>query len=1494
MPGKRSTHSPKFCQAVIGNGYASDLQLPDQDLLYINRISAVQTDLHNADHKQNQPVPIIRSVIQTLTLNTFERRDREIRQPVVYHTTSSLETTPLESVSVISPVPQCRTTSVIIPEKESYSSIHVSHTKVLSFAADVATTVGQNDRLGQVSTKEDTPENAIARPFAAESETAVGQIGEHVEGDFAFGNLTACNYSENNSQSTRISGLSEMPYYQEEISNDSRISISRAVRADWHSPYINCDVNGFPAIFLVDSGATHTLLSKSAALEIGLLTDEELNNCKQKGKTATGSPIYGYGSHQITLTIGTAKLVGFVEITDISENGLLGMDFLAAFGCTLDLNTMNLRIHEQSIPLVNKDGKRLACACFTSEEIIVKPRSEHIISLTSQVQFDPGGLVEPNYPVISQLGLLGSRCIIENEPVIRVANVSSVPIQIVQNSPIAFLTDPNVLLFPSQTVNKTDDITCHHSAITNEECALELPDHVQSLYDGLPDHVSPGTREKMKQLLIKYQDVFSRDAYDMGYCDWVPHEIRLKPGTIPIRQAPYRVGYHQSKEIEKHVQELLDKNLIEKTVSPWSAPVLLISKKDGTSRFVQDYRKLNQATYIPSQPLPRTDDCLEALRGSTLFSTFDLLSGYWQCSLSPEAKEMVAFCTKSGVYTWKVLGMGLCGAPATFERLMEQVMDGLQWESLLVYLDDVIVFSADEETHLTRLDQMLSRMKQANLKIKVSKTHLLQTEVEFLGHVVNKDGIHTDPSKVKAIQEVPSPTSLRHLRSFLGFTGYYRKFIDQYADTAAPLFSSLKQKKKKFIWTDKDEEAFQSLKTKLATYTSLSYPDWCKQFILDTDCSGIAMGAVLAQLDDENNEKPIAFFSKKLSDSQRKYSITKQEMLALVCAIRHFHTYLYGTKFKCRVDHHSLIWLRNLKNPQGILARWLETLGSYDFEVEHRPGKQHINADALTRLPFPEGNSAAESEVALAESETTAFKIREVDTSVGITTAELVESQEKDQHLSPIIACLKQNTVVSPTDCKQYSRITRYYLGKLPSMKLKDDLLLIHDPVEDSDKIVVPENFQQKLIQSFHELDHAGMDRTESRIKLYYFWFNMQSDVRTYVQTCESCQKSKMTRARVNHRNLSVGTIMDQISLDFIGPISRTVNDNTHILVAVEHFSRWAEAYPLAQPDAISCAQSLHNGIFSRFGYCRIIHSDKGSAFISAIMKELSELGQCRQTFSARYHPMGNSYAERVIGTISSNLRTCTQHTGLEWDELLDVVMMAYRATPHSSTGFTPNMVMLGREVRLPAVLAPPVNPVPVTEYVRNLNSKLKFVYSKCLGQPTMTTDEYDHLIHKPFKEGDLVWVQRLKSNTNRPGKLEAKYTGPCPILKVLDFDTYVLEESGREVIEHHSRLKRARIEEGNLHVQDQQQDSSVNENEPDAEVMIDESHLPHGLPEAATDSQVDPNGSIQDSNTSDDRIMSSPIPGHQDNHHQRRRTRRRRPRWMDDYFLDDEVEYHQ
>ena len=251
--------------------------------------------------------------------------------------------------------------------------------------------------------------------------------------------------------------------------------------------------------------------------------------------------------------------------------------------------------------------------------------------------------------------------------------------------------------------------------------------------------------------------MFSKDKYNVGYCDLVPHKIHVKLGSKPIRQAPYCTGHHQELEIQKHVTKLQEKGLIEPTVSPWSSPVIVIAKKDGSTRFVQDYRKLNKATYIPSQPLPGIDDCLESHTGSNYFSTFDLLSGYWQCALSTEAKEKVPFCTKSGVYTWKVLGMGLCGAPATFERLMEKAMTGLNWKDLIVYLDDIIVFSSTVDTHVDRLEKMLQRLQLTNLKIKPSRTHLMQKMVEFLGLVVDANGIHTDPEIVKAMQEVVSP-----------------------------------------------------------------------------------------------------------------------------------------------------------------------------------------------------------------------------------------------------------------------------------------------------------------------------------------------------------------------------------------------------------------------------------------------------------------------------------------------------------------------------------------------------------------------------------------------------------------------------------------------------------------------------------------------------------------------------------------------------------------
>ena len=1360
-------------------------------------------------------VKVIMSTIQTLTLNDFHKA--KVSSVICY---AQGDNSPTCNESSVSP-----NLTYVPPEPENLS----------------------DNTVNTVATVSNLPVTQERCDTVQAGQVVKLQHNLTPQGEETFGNYQHFN---------------ELPYYGEDIPSANHISINK-ISARKKSPYVQLELNGQPTLFLVDSGATDTLLSKQHALELRVLGSSDVEGVNS-GTTATGSSITCYGMKRVDLQLGCESLNGPVIIADIHENGILGMDFMATFGCILDFDAMIMRIYDQTIPLVDKKGKRLSCTCFSARQTTIDPHTEMIIDLYANDESIQGGLVQPNYTVMDKLSLLAAPCLTSQDLVLRVANITEHPIHIPKNYSLAYLSNQDTIdIMPERTGGGSTTDYDTRVRLTNSTNNPELPEHVKCLYDSLPSDVSSITKERIKQALIRYQSVFSKDEYDMGYCDLVPHEIHVKPGTQPIRQAPYRTGHHQELEIQKHVTKLQEKGLIEPTVSPWSSPVIVIAKKDGSTRFVQDYRKLNKATYIPSQPLPRIDDCLESLTGSKYFSTFDLLSGYWQCALSPEAKEKVAFCTKGGVYTWKVLGMGLCGAPATFERLMEKVMTGLNWKDLIVYLDDIIVFSSTEDTHVDRLEKMLQRLQQANLKIKPSKTHLMQKKVEFLGHVVDENGIHTDPAKVKAMQEVVSPKCIGDLRTFLGFTGYYRKFISDYADIAAPLYDLLKKKTAgKFNWTSLCENAFLSLKQKLIDFTTLSYPDWTKQFILDSDSSGEAIGAVLAQMDNADNERPIAFYSKRLSESQQKYSVTKQEMLALVSAIRHFHTYLYGAKFLCRVDHHSLIWLNNIKNPQGILARWLETLGSYQFDIEHRPGKQHLNADGLSRFPVNVSTACSEAP----GPDDSSFSVQATDVTVGISLAEFAEAQSNDPHLKPIIACVREDKSIDTTDSKQYSRVTRYYLGKLSNLSIKDNLLMIHDNKTNQDRMVVPECYQTRIMQTFHDMDHAGMDRTESRIKLYYFWYALQSNVRTFIQSCSTCQKSKITRNPVNQRNLTVGSLMDQVSLDFVGPLATTSKDNTYILIAIEHFSRWAEAYPLAQPDADSCAHALYNGMFSRFGFSRILHSDKGSAFISQLMKELSKLGNCKQTFSARYHPMGNSYAERVIGSVTSSLRSCVQDTHLEWDELIDTIMMAYRSTPHSSTGFTPNMVMLGREIRLPSVLSPQLESQPVTEHIRNLNEKLKHVYNKCLGHPLSQDESYDHLIHKPYSVDDLVWIKRLKSQLNRPGKLEAKYYGPYPILKVLDYDTYVINENGKEVIEHHARLKRF-IPSANSDVIDNPQ--------PEQPMGLDES-LQQDIPD-----NISTGHQPQDTQLADGRGEEPSVA--------RPRRPRRMPRHYDDFVLGDD-----
>ncbi|GBM18800.1 Retrovirus-related Pol polyprotein from transposon 297 [Araneus ventricosus] len=410
-------------------------------------------------------------------------------------------------------------------------------------------------------------------------------------------------------------------------------------------------------------------------------------------------------------------------------------------------------------------------------------------------------------------------------------------------------------------------------------------------------------RTAVKELLQEFQNLFSASDSDVGRCNMTQHRINTG-NNPPIKQYPRRLPLAKKEETERLVKEMMDNGIIEESSGPWASPIVLVKKKDESTRFCVDYRKLNEITIKDSYPLPRIDDTLDALDGSQWFSTLDLKSGYWQVEIQPEDKEKTAFTTGQGLWQFKVMPFGLCSDPATFERLMETVLRGLMSEACLVYLDDIIIVGRTFAEHLNNIRKVLQRLQKANLKLSPKKCRFFRKEISYLGHIISADGVKTDPEKSKAVVDWPRPETVHDLRSFLGLCTYYHRFVRNFSAIARPLHK-LTETRSNFNWTEKCEKSFNSLKQVLITSPILTYPRTDKEFILDTDASNEGIRAVLSQKIG-NEECVITYFSKSLGKPERNYCVTRKELLAFVKSIEHFHHYLYGRKFLLRTDHASL------------------------------------------------------------------------------------------------------------------------------------------------------------------------------------------------------------------------------------------------------------------------------------------------------------------------------------------------------------------------------------------------------------------------------------------------------------------------------------------------------------------------------------------------------------------------------------------------------------
>lgn len=465
-------------------------------------------------------------------------------------------------------------------------------------------------------------------------------------------------------------------------------------------------------------------------------------------------------------------------------------------------------------------------------------------------------------------------------------------------------------------------------------------------------HMSGEESKAISALCLEYKDIFYCDGIPLSFTNQVKHCIRTK-NEDPIYVKPYRQPPSQSQEIKNQIEKLLKENVIQESHSPWSAPVHLVPKKKDASgeikyRMVIDYRRLNEITVDDRYPLPNITDLFDKLGKSTYFTTLDLASGYHQIEVNENDRQKTAFSTENGHFEFLRMPFGLKTAPATFQRAMDSVLRGLHGIHCLVYLDDIIVFSNSLAEHIQKLRAVFDRLKANNLKIQLDKSEFLRKEVLYLGHVITKDGLKPNDDKIKAVLNYPLPKTVTEIKSFLGLIGYYRRFIKDFAKVTQPLTSCLK-KRNKIIINQAYIDAFQKCKELLTNAPLLQYPDPDKPYILTTDASLNALGAVLSQ-GTVGSDKPVAYASRTLSDTETRYSTIERELLAIIWAVKHFRPYLYGNKFIIYTDHRPLAWLYSLKEPNSKLTRWRLRLQEYDFEIKYKNGKQNTNADALSRI----------------------------------------------------------------------------------------------------------------------------------------------------------------------------------------------------------------------------------------------------------------------------------------------------------------------------------------------------------------------------------------------------------------------------------------------------------------------------------------------------------------------------------------------------------------
>lgn len=711
----------------------------------------------------------------------------------------------------------------------------------------------------------------------------------------------------------------------------------------------------------------------------------------------------------------------------------------------------------------------------------------------------------------------------------------------------------------------------------------------------------------------------------------------------PVFQRAYPVSPPLQKRMSNELDRMISLGVVEPSNSPWCSLPVLTTKKNGKDRLCINCKKLNNVTVKSKYALPRIDTILSRLGEAHYISSIDLNDAFWQIPLDSESRPKTAFNIPGrGMWQFKVVPFGLTTSAQAMQRLMDYLFNE---EGEFIYIDDIIIVSKTFSDHIQALNRVFNKLKNAGLTVNIEKCNFCRPSLKYLGYVVDRYGLRTDIEKISCIANYDLPTNLKELRRFIGMTSYYRRFIKSFAHIAAPLNDLTKSKSKIIKWNDKAIEAFDNLKTAMIQAPVLATPDFEKPFIVQCDASDLAISGVLVQKDPETNEeKPIAFASRKLRGAELNYTTTEKECLAVIFSIEKFKQYIEGLQFEVITDHSALLWLLKQQDLKGRLARWVLLIQQYDFDIKHIKGKNNVVPDAISRFPVE-----------------------------NLALVDIVLNKQDVWYIG-----LKENVKNNPK--------------KFPNFKIVNDKLFMKsnkvvNNTEFDYKLVVPESMRRSILKECHDSplsSHLGTFKTIKRVLQKYYWPGVARDVKEYVKNCSICLQSKpqskqqygkMGKMKISNRP------WETISMDFMGPFPRSTKGNEYLFVICDHFTKYCILVPMRNAKANKVIEIVEKQVFLTHGVPRTIICDNGKQFISKEFKKLAKEYKVTQIFyNCVYHPQNNP-TERTNKVIGAAIRSYINDNHKHWDKELDKIQCALRKAVNVVTGYTPFYLNHGREL---------------------------------------------------------------------------------------------------------------------------------------------------------------------------------------------------------------------